>query len=166
MTTSAEDIRDLVLTEAETEPSPHVVAARIVDKLAGDADALRIALSLAAPGWVASLIRRPHMVRSGAPVAYVDGEGHRRASAKTAGLVDWYLTRLRASVNVGTGQWKRLADCTPDDLRYMATVRYQQAKANEAAAERYRKLGLACQEKGVAIVAELPAEIGKAILSA
>lgn len=160
-----EEFRALVDDELATEPNPHIVAARVLDKITGDTEAMRIALELSLSGWVAIRAKRPPAVRSGNTGAgRVDAEGHPRASAKTAGLVDNYVRKLNASVNVGGGTWKKLADCTVADLRILVQVRRNDAAANLDAAGKYEKLAEALDKSRAKTVGKLARATGEAIL--
>lgn len=162
---SAEEFRTLVDSEIADEPNPHIVAERVLDKISGDIDAMRIALNLSLSGWVATRAKRPPLARPDSTRAqYVDGEGRRRPSAKAAGLVDHYLRKLAASVNIGDGVWKKLGDCTVTDLHFLVQLRRGEAAANLEMAEKYQRLADALTKSQAATVATLPRKTGESIL--
>lgn len=181
MISSAEDLRELVTEIARDSPNPHDVAARVLDKLTGDAVALEIALRLSFPGWVVNTLKRPRVAPHATtpattsaspslsvepPRVYVDTEGQRRVSPKTAALVDWYTARLNASVKVGASiqDWKRLGECTVSELRWMAALRRTKAAADLSVAEVFENLAAALAENSADTVADLDRSIGEAIL--
>lgn len=63
--------------------------------------------------------------------------------------------RFRVSVWIGGGNYRQLLDCTREDLEFAAAESDRQAKANEATAERYRRLTKKLIECGADKVADL-----------
>lgn len=191
MISNAEEFRSLIRQIAESEPNPHKIAELLVDKLRGYPDALALALSLTAPPWVATMVKRPHTtaptpippvstslstgngfgpafsnVKPARPQTVTDAEGNQRASRKQAGLVDWYAARLAVSVKFGpsTSDWKRLGECTVADLDWMVAERLSQAAQNTATADKYQRLRDTLLKKKVATVGKLDVATGREIL--
>lgn len=97
-------------------------------------------------------------------IARAEKEGRRVAAKTRANLVaDGWAEKLRAGVTVD-GVWKRLADCSADDVQRLAEVRYESAEAVRAEGQRFEKLRAAMDEHGAARVGDLPADVGLTIL--
>lgn len=82
------------------------------------------------------------------------------SSAKVGAIRAWGERLLALSVDVSGegGEWKRLADCTRDELLVVASYRRKQAERNVATAVQYEKLAARLDEADVATVADLTAD--------
>lgn len=114
--------------QADTGSSdPHEIAAKLISELTED--------ELVAA--VAAFVRiNMNAERRGTYTAVP------QASAKVGAVQSWYEKLLDQSVDVSgdQGQWKRLADCTRDDLLQIAKYRRDVAARNLATAEKYEAL--------------------------
>ena len=117
-------------------------------------------------------IRAEHLRRrkqsANAKVAAVVAKAERagrKVSARTkADLVrETWLSKVSAGVSVN-GEWKRLADCSYDEVLRLEEARYEAADDVRAEGQRFGKLAAAMSEHGVLTAGELPAEVGLAIL--
>lgn len=75
-------------------------------------------------------------------------------SRKVAGIRA-HARALRDQVAVGERTWKRLGDCTFDDLQHAAEVRERMAASNANRAAQYRALAEVLGRSGASTVAEL-----------
>ena len=80
-------------------------------------------------------------------------------SAKVAGIREHWQRALRDPINVGTGVWKLLGDCTATDLFFVADFRREQASRNTAKAAQYDALRSLLDDHGVDRVRDLPTSI-------
>lgn len=85
-------------------------------------------------------------------------------SAKVAGIRDWWQTKLRERVHIGSSEWRLLGDCTFADLMFAAQERRSIAAANSVKASEYAGLAEALQAHGVERVRDLPADALRARL--
>ena len=74
-------------------------------------------------------------------------------SAKVNAIRDHWAKFLDERVQVN-GNWKKVADCTVQDVQALARERREVAARNEAHAKRFEKLAEDMQAQGVATVAE------------
>lgn len=75
-----------------------------------------------------------------------------KLAARRAGWPGWMLDR----VHIGHGTWRRLGECTRDDLLFAAGERDTMAASNSAKAERFRTLAAKLEAHGAATVSALP----------
>lgn len=128
--------------DASEDPNPHAVVDAVVASIP-DAD-LRPVLTECVHAIVAAVagtMRRDPAApptdssSKGGAIRQADPSGAPpRPSMKSA-----YIRLLATRLAVGAG-WKRLADCTKDDLLQAAAEREAQAAGNLAWASRYRRL--------------------------
>lgn len=71
---------------------------------------------------------------------------------------------LRDRIHVGRGEWRLLADCSAEHLRFAAQERQQQAAQSLAAADRYAAIADACEQHKVTRTADLPEPVLAALL--
>jgi hypothetical protein len=64
--------------------------------------------------------------------------------------------RLSEQLHVGPGEWKLLADCTAENLRFVAAERMDMARRCEASASTYNALADALDELDIKTVRDLP----------
>lgn len=89
-----------------------------------------------------------------------------RADEPTPTPAPTQTRRARAYVDrrVFVGEWKFLADCTPDDLDVAVQLHHDKAAAVTAEAERYERLAKVCRDRGVETVGDLDdAEVEEAL---
>lgn len=77
-------------------------------------------------------------------------------SAKLRDRRSWWQRMLDSRVHVGSGRWKRLADCTVEDLRYIINEREDEIAALRININRYQSLIDKMQAHGAKTVADLP----------
>jgi hypothetical protein len=80
-------------------------------------------------------------------------------SVKVAGIRDWWSAKLRELTHVGESEWRRLGDCSFEDLMFAAAERHEHAARNAARAAWYEQLAETVQAAGAARVRDLPSEI-------
>lgn len=90
--------------------------------------------------------------RSGAVDAVRRG---RSVSRRTEAVRDYWQNMLDSSVSVGDGEWKRLRDCTADDLRSVIQRRYDHIRAVRGQIDYYETLLKRMDDEGVVTVGEL-----------
>jgi hypothetical protein len=78
-------------------------------------------------------------------------------SAKSQGIRDGWRAHLNDTYSVA-GTWKFLRDLTREDLKTVATERYDLARANAYEAHRAERLAALMERHGAATVADLPDE--------
>ena len=155
---NTQELQDLIrqTEEATGLVNPHDIAAKTLVAI-DDAD-LRDALSLTLPAYVRRLVttqRRP------CDLGHESEEPPRRQqparSAKVTAVRSWHARVLAQAVDVSGyhGQWKRLAECTRDELLAVAAHRRGLAAANVATAERYEALARRMQVDDARTVGEL-----------
>lgn len=139
-------IRDVAESAAD-DAGPVEIAQAAIDK-AGDELAGQFLLDL-----VSALV--PTILgaqRRGA----MGGNGGR--SPKLERRRSWWARALQSRVAVGGGEWKRLGDCTVDDLRSCIADRESFISSVRGQIEGYEKLIAAMQEHAADTVGELTAE--------
>jgi hypothetical protein len=96
---------------------------------------------------------------------FVGHDGVRRVSRKVDGAIAAYARELNQAVKVSEERgFKRLRDCTVDDLWWMVEYRRKVAAQNEGSAMKYEKLLQAMKDSGSETVAELDCAVGESIL--
>lgn len=80
-------------------------------------------------------------------------------SAKVAAIREGWQRRLDDRVHGAEGSWKKLRDCTYDDLLSAATERRQMAERNNAWARQYDAWARLLTEHDAETFGDLPAEI-------
>lgn len=155
-TTTTLNLRDFIRETAEqlNTPDPHIVAATVADSL--PEDVLREALRLTLPTYARDVMR---LRGTGSEMSHPASRNRSRAGRSSANAIGRvYRELIVKSVKLGEdGEWKFLADCTPDDLHAGAEYRLQMARFNEQAAERLGMLALAFSDYPEAkVVADLP----------
>ncbi|ATW60828.1 hypothetical protein SEA_BENTHERDUNTHAT_58 [Gordonia phage BENtherdunthat] len=142
-----------VLAESEAA-DPAVVAEEV---LAGASAAERKAwLSQILPRFVADVMRSErntalnHSARPGRRMP--------SASAKVAGVRDWWTKFLEARISVGE-DWKSVGDLTAEDLSTVVAERRDQAARIHTQADRYEALAELLARHKVSRVRELPSDV-------
>ena len=145
MTTTLYDMIRTVLDES-TETDPRVIAADVLAAIPDEG--WREVVSPALVSYVSSLVTRS---RQGVPTQPNRPQVVR--SAKVAGIRDDWQRFLGERVQV-EGTWKRVAECTVQDVQALARERREVAAKNVAHATRFEKLAEDMQAQGAATVAE------------
>lgn len=153
-------IRELLDTEATRDPRE--LARLAVARLSGEE--LREELTDAATNVAREVM---HSVRTqrpqNSPAGQSDAETHVRVagraqhipSPKIAALRSWAQQQLDTGWHIGESVWKKLRDCTLDDLAEMMSERRNQALTNALEADRIERLQKACEAAGVSTPGEL-----------
>lgn len=142
------DLYQLIRDVSGTLPdaaTPADIAQAVIDK-AGDDLAKQFLLELitAMVGDVLRLDRRAGL-----------NAGRHSGSKKVARRRDWWARTLQTRVAVGGGQWKRLGECTVDDLRHCILERQLLITQIEGQISNYGGLIASMEKHGVAVVGEL-----------
>lgn len=141
------DLLDLLDGLIEDHDDPYVVAEVAVQRI--PEEALRSVLQSLLPYKVRERARvsRRHDIKITA------GPSRRTAVAQlTNDPIAWH-------VPVGPREWKRLGDCTIDDLEAIADRYFKRARTNEAIGKLYQRWADEMDALGVETFAELPGEI-------
>lgn len=155
MSAEALNLRNLIADlSAHGSPDPRAVATRVIEKLS--AEEYRAALEIALPSYV-RVVNNAHRSPS---------VGNPSRSAKVGAIRAWHERMLLAEVDPsGSGNdWKRLGDCTRDDVLALAAHRRKIADENRAAAQRYERLASEMNELGVEHVSDLSASVLSSVL--
>lgn len=80
------------------------------------------------------------------------------ASAKVAGVRDWWTKFLESRISVGA-EWKSVGDLTAEDLSAVVAERRDQAARIHTQADRYEALIELLGRHGASCVRELPADV-------
>jgi hypothetical protein len=131
------------------EVDPHVIAQNMIAVMSEED--MRAALIVALPDTIRGVIRGQR-ARAGANV------GSERWG-RVAGLqASGELALLRSRV-FACGAWKFLGDCSRDDVADLAEQRAEEAKANAAASELFRRLRVSMGRYRVVVVRDLPGHV-------
>lgn len=151
-TSISQRIRELL---ASTDiADPEVVAERMLS--ASTAAERKEWLSVVLPPYVASMMRADR----NSALNHVARTPRRMpsASAKVAGVRDWWSKFIESRIAVGD-EWKAVGDLTAEDLASVAQVRRDQAARLHTQADRYETLIGLLADHGVAVVRELPSDV-------
>ncbi len=140
-------VGEIVRDSAATDPGDLVteVIARIPKKKV--ADALKQTMRL----YVRQVISETRPIGGGEPPVAA-------TSWKVTAIRDGWQRQLTNRLHVGAGKWKRLADCTYDDLLAVAAERRDLAERNGVWARTYESWARLISEAGVDTFGELPVE--------
>lgn len=134
------------------QSDPREIAAEVLASIS-DAD-LRDCLEEALPMYVSRYLTRG---RSGVPTPEKREKDLKPVapvrSAKVGAIRDHWAKFLEERVQVN-GNWKKVADCTVQDVQALARERREVAAKNVAHAKRFEKLAEDMQAQGAATVAE------------
>lgn len=144
-------IRDLLSTSEVTDPAS--VAEQMIE---GSTAATRKEwLAAVLPSYVASVMRAD---RNTALNHVANPRRTPSASAKVAGIRDWWTKFIESRIAVGD-HWKAVGDLDADDLASVALARREQAAKLHTQADRYETLIGLLADHGVAVVRELPSDV-------
>jgi acid phosphatase family membrane protein YuiD len=124
-----------------TATDPEQIAAAVIKRLS-PAD-IKIALKIALP----LLVKR---VLATTAIHHTGGNPSHEPAAVEA---------LQQQVCVRPGTWRRLADCTAEELSSMAAFRRQVANEHQAQAAAFDRLGEAIEQAGVTTVNQLSVRV-------
>lgn len=168
---SAADLRAVILELGAADPDPGVVAEKITAQLT-DREAHVVARAtlrnyvrlVLVNQSISTTSGQSSLDEAGEPAQYATASGQKTASAATAALIDWYEAELMRPMNVGD-EWKRLRDCTIDDLQHIVTSRRSKAADILAEAKRYERLRVAVKQHKAVTVADLDPAVGREVLA-
>lgn len=132
---------------------PRLVAADLVAAL--PEQQLRQALAETLPAFVtsAAIAQRARAMREARPLTQTVVQGTPASSARWASAA----SILEHRICIGT-EWKRLADCTADDLERTALDRQSRAATILSEADRWTRLAALLRRRGATTVADLSAD--------
>lgn len=160
MIESSDDLRASIRTLGENEPDPARVAEKLLAALS-DEEA-HIVSAAALPDYVRHVLTRP--LQGGQ--TFETPDGRRFASRKVAAIVDWVESELNRSVYVApAGEWKRLRDCTVDDVLALVASRRQKAAEVAAEADRHARLVKAMRKADAETVGDLARDVAAKALA-
>lgn len=155
------DLRSLVrdVFDNSTLADPGLIAEEVYKRIGPDEvyAALQASLRL----FVRQVISERRMHTQMATPTNPDG-----VSWKVGAIREHWRRSLQDSVHVGGSEWKRLGQCTYEDLKVAAAERREQASRNRAKAQQYEALANLVSDHGAATVAELPVDVLSAALGA
>ena len=157
MIRNADDLRALIREYGADDPDPGRVTEKILATLTG-AEA-HVVADVALRDYVRRMLAAGGASVPGAR-SYETASGQRTPSWKIAGLIDHIESELNRSVYVETSaEWKRLGECTPDDVDALAAARRRKAAEVIAEAERFERLAEVAREADAEIVRDLPRDV-------
>jgi hypothetical protein len=134
-----------------------LVVKAVLDELGTDPERLRFALAELLPDYVGTCIRVGRAERARSAGRSVVGNGKRRA------ILAWHERFLADQLHVADG-YRRMAECTFEDLMFAAAERRTQAAATNATADGYERLANALHDYDAKTVEALPAAVVQAAL--
>jgi hypothetical protein len=100
-----------------------------------------------------------------AEAARASREGAAKAGAQRGAQLRQQALIMRTPVTLADGRAKQLGDCTPADLRSVATGLRRRAWEYDDRAERYERLAKALEEQGASVVADYEGSIREALVA-
>lgn len=156
------DLRAMIreVADGSSLRGPREIAAKVAENV--PAKNLRAALAEALVAYV-----REELTRLRAVPTSTAAPGNRNSgrSSKVAAIREAWRRTLAGQFHVGKGRWEKLADCTYEQVAFLATERREQAERNAAAAAVFERLGEAMRKARAAVVADMPDETLAEILS-
>jgi hypothetical protein len=137
---------------------PREIAAKVAESIPNRQ--VRAALAEALVAYV-----REELTRARATTAPVlTGNVNSARSSKVAAIRGWRRT-LVGQFHVGAGVWQRLADCSYEQVVFLAAERREMAERNAAAADMFDHLGATMRKRHAKVVADLPEPVLAELLS-
>lgn len=158
------NLRDLakqVLAESNAS-DPGALTDELLDRIPAD---LRIeALRQCLRSFMLQTITQQRMANPISPSANMPSKAPK--SWKVRAIREGWQRALENRMHVAEGQWKKLRDCTHEDLMFAASQRQQMADRNAAIARSLHGLAALLTEHQAATVNDLPVEIQMQALGA
>lgn len=159
------DLHALVRSVTETSGllGPREIAAKVAENV--PRAKLRDALAAALVPFVREDLTR---LRATAPIGPRPSAPSNRNSArspKVRAVREAWRKVLAGQVHVGHGQWQVLADCSYDNVVFLANERHEVARRTAASGDRFERLASAMKKHKVSRVSELPESVLAEILS-
>jgi hypothetical protein len=151
-------IRDIA--ENSSLRGPREIAAKVAENI--PAKQVRAALAEALVAYVREELTRARA--TSAPV--LPGNVNSARSSKVAAIRDAWRRTLAGQFHVGAGVWQRLADCSREQVMFLAAERREMAERNAAAADMFDRLGAAMRKRHAKVVADLSEPVLAELLSA
>lgn len=159
---SAIDLRAMVreIADGSSLRGPREIAAKVAENV--PAKQVRAALAEALVAYV-----REELTRARAVPAAPAPAGNRNSgrSSKVAAIREAWRRTLAGQFHVGEGRWARLAECSYEQVAFLAAERRDQAARNAAMAAVFERLATAMRTHGAAVVGDVPDETLAEILS-
>lgn len=145
-----ESVRSMVARFSQELDGVELVVKAVLDELGESPARLRDALTELLPDYCGTTIRT------------IRNAGRKPGkSAKVQGIRDWHDRFMTLQLHVQSG-FRRIADCTAEDLMFAAGERRSQVKATMQVVGELERLQLAMKKHGAKIVSDLPAEVVRA----
>jgi hypothetical protein len=141
-------VRAIALELCESYEDPHELAEAVLARLGKSPRILRAALAEVLPQFLAAFTSRKRntTISSRSRIS--------NRSAKVAGIREWFPRFLSETLFTEQG-WRRIGECTADDLLFAASQRRKRAISEGIRANQYTRLADALKNEGVDTVAEL-----------
>lgn len=139
---------------------PREIAAKVAENVPAK---LRLAaLEEALVPYVREYLTRARSVR---PLIPVSGSRNSARSSKVAAIRDGWRRTLAGQFHVGSGQWQVLADCSYENVLFLAAERHENARRSAAAAGMFDALADAMKSAGVDRAGDLSESVLADVLS-
>jgi hypothetical protein len=147
-------LRALIREQLETSPDPHVVAALVLKRI--PEGELRGCLAQC----LHMLVMEENRRGAGGLVVVAASGGHGDGrSRRWAGAASTFRQLRKAFAVDGNGEWKRLADMTPEDCEVAALLREVHAEREIRVAKQLRHLAALARQHKATVIGGLPAEV-------
>lgn len=171
MTTSevTETVRDMVIRYAQKFEGPNDIAAAIIEEVTRTPEVLRACLIEVLPEYCGKTLReqRNRGVSTGVTPPDDPPSDHAPSnparSAKSDSIRAWHKNFLALQLHVAT-EWKRMGDCTKEDLMFGAAERRKQAEKTLYRAAELESLAVALDMHGKRTVRDLPESVVHSVL--
>ena len=151
------DFRSLIeeAVDKTDRPEPRIIAG-LVDNQLTDADRLELFAAFL-PGIVGDIIRN---LRGSAPLPGENGrqKSNGQKTSRARRVKDWYAAWLNEALHVES-TWKKLKDCTADDLLFAVKERSAQIDALHGAVTYYASLASLLEVHAVSTIGQLPRSV-------
>lgn len=160
------DLHALVrsITEGSSLRGPREIAAKVAENV--PAGKRLAALEEALVPYVRIYLQHARQPASPAPTAARTGNRNSARSSKAAAIREGWKKTLAGQFHVGGGEWQTLADCSYENVMFLAGERRTTAARTAAVAEMFETLAEAMREAKVKHVRELPESVLAQILTA
>jgi hypothetical protein len=142
-----------VLADSDAN-DPHAVAEQVLD--GSTATERKAWLASVLPAYVSDVMRSDR--NAALNQAARPSRRMPSASAKVAGVRDWWTKFIESRIAVGA-EWKSVGDLTAEDLAKVVAERRDQAARIHTQADRYESLIGLLGRHGAACVRELPSDV-------
>ncbi len=146
------DLRALVrqVITGSSLRGPREISAKVLEMI--PPDKLRAALAIVLPEYVRIMLHDS----PGTPSRTGAGNLNSARSPKVRAQREYWREMLTKQRHVGHGKWKQLAECSYDEVMFLASERADIARRTAAAGEMYEAVAAEMKKRKVAVVADLP----------